>query len=450
MQERKIRLTSQEKSFMEDLYAGGHCYIKLMDGKNRTGIFPHQASMKGPHLEDILNSKYLSHKNLMCSISSYYEKGHATVDNIHAVNCIPIDVDFQFTDKKGNLLPALEVWKMLQKDIIDKCCFFPQPTYLEYGHRFRLIYMLESPFILPKENKIRRRDMIIFIRRIMEELCKMINNMNLLYHAEVQKLTSFIRVPESVNNKYETYYLQGEKAPHFHLTESYIINTIPVGRCQKWNIFELADFVLPELPEWYNSYKKRLKNKKEQKSNPGIHISKNTCPYHEMMKKRLDFLCMLQNNGYDIGHREFMCFLYWNFALQSGITENEAKEAVLDFNSHFEHPMPEKEMLTKSRPRKLYIYRMSTVMNDLAVPEWLAVSSGCLGMDKNTYQRLYMKQYRKYKKIIKYKAEKTKKQLMQKASDIAKILRQAGKKIVEIAEELKVSISTVKRYLVMA
>ena len=94
-----------------------------------------------------------------------------------------------------------------------------------------------------------------------------------------------------------------------------------------------------------------------------------------MMKRRMEYLRVLQEHGYDIGHREKMCFLYWNFALQSGMDAEEAKHAAIRFNKRFEHTMVEKD------------------------------------------------------------------------AAIAKVLRVKGMTISQIAKELNVSVSTVKRYL---
>ena len=238
------------------------------------------------------------------------------------------------------------------------------------------------------------------------------------------------------------------KPIEFVVKDKFLINVLPTGKCHKWNVHELSDFVLPDLPEWYEEYK--CKRDKPRKDKPGIHITGTKAGISQMMLRRMEFLCVLQEHGYDMGYREKMCFLYWNFALQAGMSEDDAKMAVIRFNNRFVHPLVEKDMLSHSKPRKLYYYKMQTVLMELGVPEHLSEKYDFDILSKNDYQKEYMRKYRKWEKIKRYSACDTKQQVMDKSAVQAKELRDAGMKIKQIAIELGVSESTVKRYIARA
>lgn len=140
--------------------------------------------------------------------------------------------------------------------------------------------------------------------------------------------------------------------------------------------------------------------------------------------------------------------MYWNFALQSGYSETEAQLAALEFNRGFKHPMKEKEVISLSRPRKLYYYRMNTILSKLCVSEDLATACGYDTEFQKDYQKLYMRKYRMYKK--KKAGISRKQKSIKKLSESANKLRNKGIKLADIARKLSVSLSTVKRYIAAA
>lgn len=440
-----LGFTSTENQYISDFYgqkAAG--FLKIWGGKNKTGVFPYGKTFCNEHAKDILKIDKLPSSNLFMSVSTFYGKKKATIDNIRSVQCIPIDIDYKFKDKRGDLLDPLVVWDMLQKDIINKRIFFPMPTYIEYGHRLRLIYLLnEGGVILPRVDKNRRKKILNLLRRIQEELINTINALNPLYHAEYNSYTSFVRVPASLNTIWEKRFDPNDFGgkPTFHVDEEYYVQIRKIANGRRWDFHDLADEVLPKLPEWY-------RDKKVKKNTPGIHISTNDRNISSMLTSRMHFLEILQDNGYDIGFREVMCFMYWNFALQSGYSETEAQLAALEFNRGFKHPMKEKEVISLSRPRKLYYYRMNTILSKLCVSEDLATACGYDTEFQKDYQKLYMRKYRMYKK--KKAGISRKQKSIKKLSESANKLRNKGIKLADIARKLSVSLSTVKRYIAAA
>lgn len=361
----KLSLTKSDMEYINDFYgkdAAG--FLKLWGGSNKSGIFPYGKTFCDEHISEIFRMDKLPTSNLYMSVSTFYGKKKATVDNIRSVQCIPIDIDFQFMDKYGKLLDPLKVWQMFQKDLIEKQVFFPMPTYIEYGRRMRFVYLLnDGGVVLPRFDKKRRKNVLTLLRRIQEELIATINALNPLYHAEYNPYTSFVRVPTSFNTIWGKSFNPDEpfSTPSFHVDEQYFVQVKRVSNGKRYDFHELADGILPKLPDWYKA------EKKKKKKGPGIHICGiNSRSVNEMLRGRCHFLEILQDHGYDIGFREVMCFLYWNFSMQAGMTEDEAKLATLNFNSGFEHPMREKEVISLSRPRKLYYYRMDTVLKNCA------------------------------------------------------------------------------------
>lgn len=442
----KLSLTKSDMEYINEFYGKDVAgFLKLWGGNNKSGIFPYGKTFCDEHVSEIFRMDKLPTSNLYMSVSTFYGKKKATVDNIRSVQCIPIDIDFQFTDKYGELLDPLKVWQMFQKDLIEKQVFFPMPTYIEYGRRMRFIYLLnDGGIVLPRFNKKKRKNVLTLLRRIQEELIVTINTLNPLYHAEYNPYTSFVRVPTSLNTIWGKSFNPGEPfgTPSFHIDEQYFVQVKKVSNGKRYDFHELADEILPKLPDWYKA------EKKKKKRGPEIHICGiNSRSVSEMLCERCHFLEILQDHGYDIGFREVMCFLYWNFSMQAGMTEDEAKLATLNFNRGFEHPMREKEVISLSRPRKLYYYRMETVLKKLCVPTELASCCGYDCTNKKEYQKNYMREYRKYKKSKNARKESQKQKMIRRLISSAKKFREKGMALLDIASRLNVSLSTAKRYV---
>lgn len=219
-----------------------------------------------------------------------------------------------------------------------------------------------------------------------------------------------------------------------------IINIHKPANGQLWDIQELSDCVLEDAPAQKKKKKEPFVKMPQRKGGS----KKGIC---DMLNQRLLFLRRLQESGWDVGHREVMCFLFRNFSLQAGKTEKEATKEALEFNKGFRHPLKEKEVLGDARPRKLYRYQSLTLLRLLDVSEKLAAKLGFTGWDRAEYFREYAGCYYEKVRQQKEKAGETKKAMMDAAVIQVKSLRKAGKKIKDIAETLYLSVSTVKNYL---
>lgn len=218
MEERKISLTDIQKEYCTDLYGSVCGFVKMMCGHNRYGIYTPAAALSGDSAEKYMNSTHLDRQNMMMSMSTFRKKGHATLNNILAVCCLAVDVDYLFQEENGEPMEPMKVYRQIAKDCLEREFWFPVPTYVEYGHRLRLVYVLDQPFYLPHQDKKKRRSVIRWMLKMESAMACFLNKMDYRYHAEVQQLTKFVRVPESLNIKFDTVYEEGKNDPHFVLS----------------------------------------------------------------------------------------------------------------------------------------------------------------------------------------------------------------------------------------
>ena len=366
---KKLSFSNEEHSYINSLYNNTNGFVKIMCGHNRKGIFTQAPALCNEKKDIYFNSKHLDLQNTMMSMSTYISKGSACEKNINTVCCLAVDVDYTFVNKNGQKAEPLLIWEMLKRELIEYEITIPMPTYIEYGHRLRLVYLLKSPVCLRIKDSNKRKSTITWLKRIMTIIAENINSLNPAYNAEIQNLTKFVRVPGSYNIKYDQEYCKADNRYYFKCNGKYIISVKEIPNGKILDIKELSDFVLPILPTWYHSYK----NKKEYK--PLISIKNKNHNLANMLQNRLAFLECLQDKGWNIGYREIMCFLYYNFSLQLGLSNEEAKRNTCMFNARFKNPLNEKKMLSHATPRKLYNYKNRTLMELLGLTELEAKGS---------------------------------------------------------------------------
>ncbi len=323
------------------------------------------------------------------------------------------------------------------------------PTYIEYGNRLRLVYLLnEGGVKLPNpQEKERREATLIFLDRVQAELVKCINELDCKYNAEVNSYTSFVRIPGSINRKYIGY-IGPDGKYHWQIKSKDRVCAMEIANGKRWDFHELAEQILPKLPDWYADYKKRQQKKLTQRSTR-TYSSSNLI---QLMKKRLHLLEQLQQDGYDIGHREMMCHLYFNCLLQmKQLSREESWELVRKFNSDFRTPLNERKLKISIYKGKEYNYKDVTFLKKLDLDPEQAARYGFRMRNWNSYtkqeyreyRREYMRQYRKDQKPTVSDKQKEILRLSQKAKE----LRESGCTVRQIADELGISESTVKRYL---
>lgn len=408
----------KETTFDElSLYNKRDSYVKIMD-KNRKGKFISNRDIKNPiYAEE-------NKQNLMVSISGYIKPNHATKNNLAMVYMMPIDVDFTLNQQPE------EVYQ----DIINRLTsngnmpsYIPLPTYIECGHRLRLVWVFSEPYMLITTRK-KKLGAIKFIEKVFKAYTDEINSLNPFYNAEPQKLTSFIRPNGSINIKYEEYYQNNERLYRPSFAEE-----IRYYRCSniRYTLQELADSILPMTKEEYEPLSKERTHKRTY-----ISLKKKLSVNNHYLQNRLKFL---QENQKELeeGHRELLCFHYYNVLLSLGISPRECMERMITYNENFLHPLSLTEV-KDARARKIYKYSEYRFYQTFGkdVP-----NGNNKKESKNIYNRLYM-QIKRKKECIKNRKNKIKK--------IERILKECllgEKSKKEIASFFKISLKTLYNYL---
>lgn len=426
-----------------ELYGETKGFIKVMSGNNRKGYFYSQEVLRDKEkLEAVLNSRRFSLNNVYASIASYKTMQHATLDNILAVNALAVDADFTLYPGQERISPE-DAIKAINLAVLEG---FPEPTYIEYSRNMRLVYVLDHPYIIPSDRR-KAEECRTFLKRVTKCLCDRLNEHTeqIHFNAEPQRLTSFIRIPFSVNKRTQGHYDYKRKLYIIDSTDKYTVNIKLFG--YKWDIQKLSEMVLPPLFDGYEKWKQKNKSKEPLKV---VHIRP-----QGILTRRLKELEELQRRGYDKGYREKMCYFYWLTAIQAGQTEAEAIQSVKEFNSNFKIPLEEHRLLTDCKLSK-YIdgrsgrqcegwerrFKDSTIREQLGLGTAEPDLFGGKGMsNSDKCKRYYAK-----KQIENKIAGNTKKQQIENKLILVENLRKEGKTWQEVADALGVSLRTAKNY----
>lgn len=426
-----------------NLYKNSEGFVKIMSGHNRKGYFYDPKILSdSTKLSAILESRRFGLDNAYASISTFKTMQKATLDNILTVNALAVDADFT-TYPGQQEISTDEARKALEMAILNG---FPEPSYIEYSRNMRLVYILDHPYIIPK-NKKKAESCRSFLKRVTKCLCDNLNSYTEIinFHAEPQKLTSFIRIPYSVNKRSYGYYDYDRELYVIDSINRFLVQTNINESIFKWDIQKLSETVLPPLFDGYEDWKQKQKGK-----------AKKVIPIRlvGVCERRLKELETLQDRGYGVGYREKMCYFYWITARQSGMTENEAVESVKNFNMRFPYPLQEHRLLTDCKPSD-YIdtngykhdgwerkFKDTTIRAELGLgtdePD-LFRGEGMSNSDK-------CKAYKDRKRMEKEKAGETKQQQIAKQVEQVALLRSEGKTWQEVADILDISLRTAKNY----
>lgn len=420
-----------------ELYERTDGFIKIMSGNNRKGYFYSRETLCDKvKLEAILNSRRFSLDNIYASMATYKTMKYATMDNILTVNALAIDVDYTLYQGQENVT-SQEAMRALELAILDG---FPAPTYIEYSRNMRLVYILDQPYIIPADKK-KAESCRTFLKRVGKCLSDKLNEHTELIHfkAEPQRLTSFIRIPFSLNKRTQGHYDYDRELYVIDSVDRYEVNIISYG--EKWDIQKLSELILPPLFDGYDEWKQRNKGKKPSKIIP--------IKPQGVMDKRLGELEELQRRGYDKGYREKMCYFYWITAIQAGQTDVEAAESVKEFNANFKIPLDEHRLLTDCKPSRYINSRTGKQcegwerhFKDMTTREQLGLGTaepdlfGGKGMTTNERSKKY------YNKKI---AGNTKQKQIEEQMQQAQKLRREGKTWKEVASDMGISERTARR-----
>lgn len=440
---------SEALEVMKYIFEGCKGFVKIMSPNNRKGWFYSAENLCDPEkLPSILTAEKFEVSNLMFSMSTYKRMGKATQDQILEVCALGIDVDYRSVSGQEEIEPE-EVMRELQILFFEG---YPEPSYIEYGRCLRLVYVLDKPYHIVKDQTKNRRSKN-FLKRIMQVLCEKLNKeKNFKYNAEPHKLTSFFRVPGSLNRKYIMRWNTLKDEIEVEKVELYEVKT--TEKLHKWDVNKLAEQVLPDVPEWLESWQekqaKRAKQKKKKGAEKVVRIYSG-----EFFTKRLQELEELQARGYDKYYRERLCYLYWLTCLQSEMDPDEAEEAVKKFNKGFKKPLRKNE-LRQAEPKSSFIDERTGCrregwerkFTDKGIRAFLEIGDRepdiLRGEGMTTIER--SKAYRERKKAEKALNGETKQAQLAMRREAVEAYRASGKSWQEIADILGVGLRTAKRY----
>ena len=412
------------------LYGRAGGFVKV-GHYNRHSFYATEVLLDPYKMASVIGSRKFKQSNTVLSVATYRNAKDGTQKNLLTVNALCIDIDYCCSKNPAirDLQASEAVSKFYADVLMDE--IIPMPSYIEYGRNFRLVYVLEKPYLIPKTEKL-RKIVLVFLRRIIQVISETIQSVEDWGVDNKYKVTPYVRVPESYNVKWE----------------NYTTNPIPVSsdkvcvwmpyRNFLWNIERLADTVLPDLPDWYDKYKKKSAVKKQSKSNI-IRFQQ----FQNLFQSRLNDLKTYQSilGTDDIGYRETATYLYRLTALQSGMSEQESLEEAIAFNRKFAHPLSEHEVKFKCKPsNKDYKYKNTTIRSLLGIDTemypFLFAGGG-----KSRHERYEQDKERNIQNGYIPKAKK----LDAVYQEILK-LHNRGMKQREIADSLEIPIRTIKRY----
>ena len=415
--------------YLKLLYGGNKGFVKIMCGKKGEYRFEKASDLCDPDKAATIFSG-LPEGDLYMSLGTYINRSSARKTNLMSICAIAVDCDFR-------RIPGQEHISMEQvREQLDPLfgTYMPVPTYIEYSRNFRLVYVLSPFYGIPRDN--RRNNTIKFLERISVILCERMNTVSedafystvdINFNAEPQLITSFVRVPESMNIRWDEYIgKKGVEKPRMSL---YKVNLAKVG--EPLSIDDITEKILPDKPEWYDGWAAKGKNKKKKK--------KEISSIETLCGNRLEGLKFLQEHGYDIGYRETMCYLYRLFCIQSGMTDKEAEEAMLRFNDGFKNPLPEKRAIVLTKPSNPAIKYRDKTLREMLDCEDYPVFKGTGRADEE--KRASAKKYYRSRNPV------PKKEKIKKASKKAKKLKDNGDTYDEIALKLHISRSTAINYV---
>lgn len=424
-------------------------FIKIGQYQNHD-FYPTEALQDPNKVAAIIGSRKYKRNNAVVSLGVYGNTVDGSQKNVIAICGIAIDVDYHGSKDEpiyslsSNKAAELFYGLFVEGEVI------PPPTYMEYSNNFRLVYVFDKPFVIPKAPKIKRKACFNLIRRLTQVLSERIINAG-LGHWNVDtkyKTHPYIRVPESINVKWDKDDFRPTSRSsihHFNDTDHICPKSVDevkviTDNWRTWDITVLAETVLPDKPDWYDRYKQKQQSGTKKAKPKKEYTYRDT---QSVLKQRMDDLAALQRLGWNVGHREFMVYIFRLSAVQSGMTEDESIEAAIRFNEGFETPLPVHSVITSCKPSDYSRKFRNRTLRDrlgLGAKDYPELLKG----DGHTRAERYQRD--KAKRIANGILVPKSQQLEQTYSKII-AMQQQGSKRKEIEAALNISHTTMTRYL---
>lgn len=381
----------------------------------------------------ILGANNYRRNNARISVATFKTADNGDMRNILSVNAICIDINFRGSlDPKIRSMNVVDAYRLFCREYLETGTL-PPPTYIEYSYNFRLIYILDAPYFIPKGEK-RKQGVLSLFGRIKTVLTGKIDEKWNPDHDNT--IAPYIRIPESIDIKWPSHHdTMWNIKIHPEYSEAVKIEKNLPYLGVLWGIKQLAADVLPDLPEWYDTWKE------SQKDGPNnLRPKKNYL--QDALFQRIDDLCVLQHSGYgDVECWKTMLYLYRLTAMQCGLSNLQALAATQCFNSLFPIPLSDEQVNQKSTPTNInQKFKNETIRKKL-------------GLQKDQFPDLFKPAETRQQRYHRIKAQQiesgtliTKKQKLEDIYSEIQHLFERGYKQTEIAEKLDIPISTMKRY----
>ena len=330
----KEQVAEQLHLFEEMFDSKDECFVRI---RNRaTGeyySYPTSALLDETKLYSILNSSRFSCKNdLMYSLNTYNNMQYHSQNNIFTLNSFAIDLDYKEFKRLSEKSPK-QIINILEKSEFNKNV--PAPNIIEFSNNIRLIYVLEKSYSTKNVNTL------------VDRICKTIGERLSDYGAKGQPITTFARVVNSVNSKVD----KPVKVTYLDI--------------DKYNISYLKDTVLPPLPEWYSEYKLKTKRKATRVIDLSVDFQARSKATQYNLNRVNDLFKIVEYFNGEVDGRRFLCFQVRNHCKLAGMSDDEAKEVLKEFNTKFKYPLRWNiiEQDTRNVNRKQYYYKSEHILD---------------------------------------------------------------------------------------
>lgn len=379
------------------------CFISLINRQTGQIRSYNVKSLQDPYrLQAILKSRYFDNFNdMMYSLNCFNNMYKHTKDTLFSLQNFALDVDFP--TNKYTIKQVIEIVKNLyMKDEI------PVPNIIEYGHRIRLLYSIED---VP----VTKRSV-----RLLEKISAQINNMLPKdINSSTQPLTTYARLIGSVNTKNNS------------IIKAQILNP------NKYVLKELQEEYL-EAPQWI---------KKVKKANKKVIGIQNTYTLNLARIRDLERIQNIREEGY----KEYLCYLYRNYCLLSGMSKEQAWQKTIEFNNKFRVPKKANKLNgeTKSLNRKQYLHKSETILEllDIEPVDEIKLGLETIISPLEYKRRENIRGKKNYKKKLKEQGKITKKEQILEIREKIKSLKIQGFKNKEIAQMLSLPTKTLERHI---
>ncbi|WP_297637981.1 hypothetical protein [uncultured Clostridium sp.] len=317
---------------IEDAKIEINCIKEKKDGYTAIGVKDENLKFTQWHISNfkLLEKieKLMDFKDVYISINSMLSPIRQ-IKNIRHLHAFWVDIDY-YKIKKYKGKSTEEMIKIMRReghfDTVEPSLF------VDSGNGMYIFYLIESA----------TKNALPIWQRIQDSLVKKFHK----YGADPlsSDAVHVLRLPGTINSK------TGRRARVvFNSNEKFKFEINLGEHIKRYNIPYMAEVFLPKL----NTNKDEWKNTRNTTQKKKIIKTKEISLYnlHTLHYSRMNDLINLQKirNGHCTGSRELMTFLYRYYSCLFIKNEKEALESTMNFNSQFQNPLSESEVIKATK-----------------------------------------------------------------------------------------------------